>query len=321
MADTLRLATFHTTLSRNGPGLLLRDLLKPDDPQIAATVAVIRMADADILALQDMDYDAGGAALDALADRLAADGVVYPYRLALRPNTGLPTGVDLDGDGRSYRARDAQGYGYFNGQGGMAILSRFPITDMRDFSAFLWRDLPGGHASEVVPNEAQPILRLATVGAWDVTVDLPQGPFHVLIFHATPPVFDGPEDRNGLRNADELRFWQMYLEGWSPDDAPFEATDFALMGTLNVDPERGEGRRGPLQSLLQHPRLQDPAPRGGGGLATADWDDPTPGDLRVDYVLPSANLRVLESTVMWGAEDGPEAAASDHRLVWVDVEF
>lgn len=268
-----------------------------------------------------MDYDAGDAALSALSERLAAEGAVYPYRIALRPNTGQPTGVDLDGDGQSYRARDAQGFGYFNGQGGMAILSRFPIVEVRDFSAFLWRDLPDGHAGAVVPDTAQPILRLATVGAWDIAFDLPQGPFHILTLHASPPVFDGPEDRNGLRNADELRFWQMYLEGWSPDGAPFEAPDFALIGTLNVDPHRGEGRRGPLQALLQHPRLQDPAPEGGGGMATADWEEPTPGDLRVDYILPAANLRVTDSAVMWGTEDGPETEASDHRLVWVDIAF
>ena len=33
---------------------------------------------------------------------------------------------------------------------------------------------------------------------------------HFLVSHPTPPVFDGPEDRNGPRNYDEIRFWADY---------------------------------------------------------------------------------------------------------------
>jgi hypothetical protein len=58
------------------------------------------------------------------------------------PNVGQPTGVDLDGDGRTYRARDAHGYGLFSGDGGMAILSRFPIGAVRDFTRMPWISLP-----------------------------------------------------------------------------------------------------------------------------------------------------------------------------------
>ena len=47
-----------------------------------------------------------------------------------------------------------------------------------------------------------------------------------------------------------------------------------------------------------------------------------PGNLRVDYVLPSRSLRIADSAVFWPAPGQPYAdlvAASDHRLVWVDV--
>jgi hypothetical protein len=328
LCETLRVATYHTDLTRQGPGLLLRDLLRGEDAQIAATVAVIMESDADVVLLQGIDYDAGGAALAALAEALAAAGADYPHRLALRPNTGLPTGVDLDGDGRSWRARDSQGYGWFNGQGGMAVLSRYPLGPVRDFSAFLWADLPGSSAAEVLPPDAVPILRLASVAAWDVVVESPGGPLHLLALHANTPVFDGPEDRNGRRNADELRFWQLYLDGWTPDGPPFAADRFAVIGTLNVDPERGEGRQDALRALLDHPRLQDPVPRRpAGGTETADWPEPVPGDLRVDYILPTASLRVTAAGVLWPeGEGGPlpasvAALASDHRLVWVDLEM
>lgn len=325
-AETLRLASFHTQLSREGPGLLLRDLRRGDDAQIAASLAVIAAAQADVLVLQDIDYDGGGAALGALAEALAQAGIDYPHRLALRPNSGWPTGVDIDGDGQSHRARDGHGYGLFNGQGGMAILSRHPIGAVRDFSGFLWADLPGGAADQVLSAPAAAVLRLASVAAWDVALELPGGPFHLLTLHASPPVFDGPEDRNGHRNADELRFWQLYLDGWTPEGAPFGAEGFALLGTLNVDPDRGEGRREALAALLSHPRLQDPVPRRpDGGTQTTDWPEPAPGDLRVDYILPAAGLRVLGAGVLWpGDEAGVPplsvvAAASDHRLVWVDL--
>ena len=55
---------------------------------------------------------------------------------------------------------------------------------------------------------------------------------------------------------------------------------------------------------------------------TADFSDTAPGNLRVDYVLPSANLDVVASGVFRPMEGRPGAAlidASDHRLVWADV--
>jgi endonuclease/exonuclease/phosphatase family metal-dependent hydrolase len=312
---------FHTDLSRDGPGLLLRDLSDPEAAQVQASVAVIAEAGADVLLLLGVDYDAGGAALSLLQDRLSQAGADYPFVATARPNTGWPTGLDLDGDGRAHGPRDSHGYGLFNGQGGMALLSRYPVLGLRSFSDMPWRDLPESRAAEVTPPEALPILRLASVAAWDVALELPDGAFHVLALHATPPVFDGPEDRNGLRNADELRFWAQYLDGWAPEGPPFAATRFAVMGTLNVDPERGEGRRDGLRALLDHPRLQDPRPRGAAGTATADWAEPSPGNLRVDYILPAAGIDVLDSGVMWRADDPVAATASDHRLVWVTLAF
>lgn len=324
MAEPLRLATFHTDLSGRGPGVVLRDILRLEDVP-AATIEVIVSASADILALQDIDYDAGGATLGALRDALDEHGLEYPYLLALRPNSGWLTGHDLDDDGTTTGPRDAHGYGRFNGAGGLAILSRYPIGEVRNFSDVLWQDMPDSNAAGVTPPAALPVLRLHPVAAWDVEILLPSGSFHVLTSHASAPVFDGPEDRNGLRNADELRFWDLYLRGdWAPVGDPFAAERFAYMGTLNLDPDRGEGRREAVRSLLTHPALQDPTPESAHGNATADWDDPVPGDLRVDYILPSVNMQVTEVGVIW-PEDGPlaeiVAQASDHRLVWVDIDF
>ena len=193
-----------------------------------------------------MDHDAGLAALTALREALRDRGADYAHLFAAAPNSGRPTGIDLDGDGRTWRARDAHGYGLFSGDGGMALLSRFPIGGVRDFTGLPWVALPGNAAEGVTPAAALPILRLHSVGAWDVEVLTPAGTLNLLASHASAPVFDGPEDRNGLRNADELLFWVQYLGGWTPGG--FVLVRRALRGDGNLQHRPGARRgqaRGP----------------------------------------------------------------------------
>lgn len=323
-AETLRLATYKAELTRRGPGLLLKDILSGDDPQVAAAVEVIVALDADVLLLTGIDYDHGHAALAALVDRLAAAGAAYPHVFAARPNSGQPTGFDIYGNGRLGEARDAQGYGRFAGEGAMALLSRLPVDAdaAQDFSDFLWADLP----QALTPDTAEPlrrIQRLSSTGHWQVPVALPGGRrLDLLAYSATPPVFDGPEDRNGRRNHDETAFWQRLIDGALPFPAP--AGPFVILGNANLDPVRGDGRPAALLALMGDARLQDPRPVSDGlDDATAVYAD-GPGPLRVDYVLPSAGLRVVAAGVLAAAPGdllaGSLAAASRHRPVWVDID-
>ena len=321
-AGTVRLATWHLALDRAGPGLLLRDIRRGDDPRVDAIAGVIAEVAPDVLVVQGVDYDHRLRALEALRDRIAETGPYYPHLFALRPNTGWPTGLDMDGDGRRGGPRDAQGYGAFSGQGGMAILSRHPLggDGTRDFSAMLWRDLRGAllprwpDGRPFPSREAQAVQRLSSVGHWVVPVHLPSGSLTLMTFHATTPVFDGEEDRNGRRNNDEIRFWQRYLDG-AFGDAP--AGRFVLIGDANLDPARGAGRRGAIRAVLADPRLQDPLP----GRATARWEET--GPLRVSYILPAAGLRVAGAGVYRPQEGARGRAAAElagpHRLVWVDL--
>ncbi|MFC3084428.1 endonuclease/exonuclease/phosphatase family protein [Tabrizicola soli] len=329
----MRLATWNVALDREGPGLLVEDLAGGGSPQIAAIARVAVALDADVLLLTAVDYDRDGVALRLLAGRLAEAGAPYPHRFAFRPNTGTQTGFDVDGNGRIGDPRDAQGYGLYSGQGGMAILSRLPLDEgaARDHSAFLWRDLPGALLPEGDPALAG-VQRLATTGFWDVPLVTGSGPLHLLAWHATPPVFDGPGDRNGRRNHDEAAFWRHYLDGalpMPPPDAPF-----VLLGDGNLDPADGDGRREGIAALLAHPALQDPLPKGSHGRAEpAHQGDPALdtvlygdlGGLRLDYVLPSSRLRVMAAGVLWPAADDPLtadlAAASRHFPVWVDIDL
>lgn len=327
-ADAVRLALFNAELHRKGPGLLLRDIASGEDAQVAAVAELLVRADADAVLLLRVDWDAELAALTAFAGTLEARGLSYPHRFALRPNTGLDSGHDLDGDGRLRGPRDAQGYGLFAGQNGMALLSRLPIDTaaVQDLSGLLWAMLPDARLPLTADGapfpsaEAQAAQRLSSVGHWDVPLVLPGGGrLHLLAFHASPPVFDGPEDANGLRNADELRLWQNYLDGVLPMAPP--AAPVVVIGGGNVDPRRGEGRRDAIRDLLDDPRLQDPYPRADAPTpeATVDWTGITdPAHLRVDYVLPAATLQIVESGILWPPpETRPDLLR--HGLVWVDL--
>lgn len=340
-ADTLRIATFNAELTRDGPGLLLRDIRRGEDAQIGAVVEVIATVRPDILALQGLDYDFGLEALTALSDLLAEAGAAYPHRLALPTNRGAQTGLDLDGDGRAGDGSDAQGFGRFYGQGAMALVSRYPIDSdaVLDFTSLLWADLPG--AARPVTADGTPfptaevaaVQRLSSSGHWVVPIAVADKQITVMTFHASPPVFDGPEDRNGHRNADEIRLWTHLLNG---DLGPVPEGPFVIAGAATLDPFDSEGRHEALRALLDDPRLQDPQPISAGAAAapdqghggpnaqdTVDWEGV--GRLRVDYVLPASDLRIVGAGVFWPdvGQPGHEAAvtASRHRLVWVDIDL
>jgi hypothetical protein len=360
-AETLRVATYNVDLSRDGPGLLLQELAEEPGPRALAAAAAIQAARPDVLVIQKFDHDLRGRALDAFAALVAAGpaGIDYPHRFAPPVNAGVASGLDLDGDGRATGWDDALGWGKYPGHGGMAVLSRLPLdaAAARTFRRLLWRDLPGASlpvAADGGPHPsdaAQAVVPLSSRAHWDVPVVLPGGGrLHLLTAHPTPPLFDGPEGANRLRNRDELRFWSLYLDGTAfPDDqgrrAAAPQAPLVLLGDFNLDPLDGRGETETAGLLLDHPRLQDPAPRSAGGAAaaaaqgganagqrgdpaldTADWrDDPGPGNLRVSYVLPSAELEVAGAGVLWPREGEPLAAAlaegGPHRLVWVDLRL
>ncbi|MFK7836756.1 MAG: endonuclease/exonuclease/phosphatase family protein [Sulfitobacter sp.] len=312
-ADTLRIATFNTELSRKGPGLLLRDILRGDDPQVTAVITELVEVRPDVIALQGFDFDIENRTLKSFADALEQNGLHYPHIFSTTPNAGLMTALDLDGDGKLGGPGDAQGFGRFFGQGSMALLSRFPLLteQVQDYSTLLWRDLPDALlpvvAGKPFPSAAAlEVQRLSSHGHWVVPITHPTlGQVTVMTYHASPPVFDGPEDRNGKRNHDETLFWDHYLNG-TFGTPPAER--FVILGDANLDPENGDGRGEAMRRLLSRNNLQDPLPT----LPTVNWTQT--GPLRVDYVLPSADWTVV------GAEVRPiNPDASRHSLVWVDI--
>lgn len=295
---------------------MLRDILSGDDPQVLAAIESITTVAPDILLLTDFDQDPDGLAARAMSQALIKQNLPLTHWYSGATNKGVPSGLDLDQDGRTGEPEDAIAYGRFYGNGGMVILSRFAIlTDQsRDHVDFFWSDLPDNLRQEA--KEAIHDIPLSGSGHWIVPIDDGgTAPLTLLAYHANTPVFDGPEDRNGRRNHDESALWSHLL-------ANHDLTSAVLLGNSNIDPTGGEGRPAAFLALLNGP-FQNPS--GHQNRATADWpEDPGPGDLRVDYVLPSDDLRISGSGVYWPQAPDPAAqtvaTASRHRLVWVDIE-
>ncbi len=366
----LRVATYNTSLYDDEANGLVRRLEAGDD-RARRIAAVLQRVRPDIVLLNEFDHDAAHRAADLFQrdylERAQPGGgapLRYPHRYLAPVNTGVPSGLDLDrsgavgGAGRD-RGNDAWGYGLHPGQYGMLVLSRHPVDTaaVRTFQLLKWSAMPDA-ARPVDPDSGVPYhpdatwaqLRLSSKSHWDVPIHAPGGTLHLLASHPTPPVFDGPEDRNGARNADEIRLWREYISAgdkpWLCDDAGrcggLEAgARFVVVGDLNNDPVDGDGRHDAIVDLLEHPRvLRQATPRSEGAIeaaakyvaadiahrgtaahATGDFGGRV-GTLRLDYVLPSTGLRLAASGVYWPASTAPAGAlvtASDHRLVWVDV--
>lgn len=353
----VRIAVFNASLHRDKKGML-REQLAAGDGQAHAIAEIVQRIAPDILVIQEIDEDADAVAL--FRDRYLAvphgdaEGIRLPYAMQPRCNTGVQSGYDLDMDGKLAGPGDAWGFGNYAGQFCFAIFSRWPIANenVRSFSTLRWKQMPGNLMPQGFwPDQVADEVRLSSKSHVDVPIDVEGTWLHVLAHHPTPPVFDGPEDRNGRRNHDEIRFWADYL---SPADAHWIVDDAGAMGGLganerfvvvgdhNADPDDGDSFPHAIAQLLDHPRIEStvvPTSRGAiesaktqGGVNvaqqgdpardTADFDDRGSGNLRVDYVLPARGMRITGAGVFWPASDELFAdlvRASDHRLVWVDV--
>ena len=390
---TIRVATFNASLNRNAEGQLITDLSDTENSQAQSVAEIIQRTDADVILVNEFDFDAEGEAARLFQENylgVSQNGqtpVDYPYVFVAPSNTGVPTGLDLDNSGAAgdFAPGDAQGFGFFEGQFGFIILSKHPIDEenVRTFQNFLWKDMPGallpadpedadgnGDTENWYTEEELAVLRLSSKNHVDLPVLVEGETVHILAAHPTPPVFDGPEDRNGTRNHDEIRFWSDYVDGadYIYDDngqtgGLGAGERFVIVGDYNADPFDGDSTEGAINQLLENPNIlgsaTDPAitPSSEGGVAaseiqagfnethiadpafdTADFGfagftdgvqnpDNAPGNLRVDYALPStAGLAYLGGDVFWqapGEDPFPlaEFPTSDHRLVSVDLRL
>ncbi len=327
-------------------------------PQIRNIAEILQRVRPDIVLLNEFDYiedpKRGVEAFLRHYLNVSQSGnppLDYPHYYVAPVNSGVPSPYDIDGDGvASGTAGDAWGFGLYPGQYGMVLLSRYPILteQVRTFRRFPWHQMPKPqpiHKPDGSPFYDQATwqgLRLSSKSHWDVPVQVGQHPVHILAAHPTPPVFDGPEGRNGARNYDEIRLWADYLDNadYLQDDQGHSGglpaqTRFVILGDYNASPTEGNSRPGAIDQLLKHPKVNDDLrPESTGGALhtpdnpharyhTAAWR------ARVDYVLPSRyGFTPHRGAVFWpvpGLTLSPlvadRSASSDHRLVWLELDF
>ncbi len=382
-APTVRFATFNASMNRRNAGDLGAELAVPGSAQPDVIATIIQKARPDVLLLNEFDYDP-----QALADFQRnylevphgdAEPIYYEYSFIAPSNTGEPSGFDYDNNGSVGGPGDAYGFGFFPGQFGMAVLSKYPIDHwrLRTFQNFRWVDMPGALLPDdpdtpepgdyYTPGPELDSFRLSSKSHWDIPIWIEGYLVHFLASHPTPPVFDDPEiDWNGRRNHDEIRFWADYTSGRKKDSKYIyddngyygglsRRANFVIAGDLNADPFDGDSLAGAAQQVLDHPRVNTkvtPSSAGGPEQAllqgldnethlgdpafdTADFGESPfgPGNLRVDYVLPSKRMKIRDAGVFWPLADDPDFAlvgifgdpvpfgfpSSDHRLVWVDA--
>lgn len=293
--DSVRFATFNASLNRGAAGDLAAELAAPGSPQPATIAEIIQRTRPDVLLINEFDFDEAHASLGLFQDNYlsvsqnGADPISYPYAYTAPSNTGVFSGFDLDNSGAAgdFLPNDSFGFGFFEGQFGMAVYSMYPIQydDIRTFQHFLWKDMPrallpddpnvDGPADWYSPEELE-VFRLSSKSHWDVPIRIGRNTVHFLVSHPTPPVFDGDEDRNGTRNHDEIRFWSDYVtRGQSRyiyDDngrrggLPSQAF-FVIAGDQNSDPYDGDSIPGSAQLLLENPRVNTSVtPSSAGGV-------------------------------------------------------
>jgi len=354
----VRFATFNASLNRSSAGQLITDLSTPTNAQAANVAEIIQRTAPDVVLINEFDYDDAGTALRLFQDNYlsvphnGAPAIEYAYSYTAPVNTGVPSGFDLDNSGSVGGPGDAYGFGFFPGQFGMAVYSKYPIDveAIRTFQTFLWKDMPGAllpddpltpEPADYYSDEELEVFRLSSKSHWDLPVQVGNATVHFLVSHPTPPVFDGPEDRNGTRNFDEIRLWADYItpaaSGYIYDDEGVygglpRGAHFVVAGDQNSDPLDGDSIPGSIQQLLNDPRVntnrtpdslgavQASAQQGGANRThlspprfdTADFSDvPAPGNLRADYVLPSTTLSIRSSGVYWPTKFNPQ-----YRLVY-----
>ena len=352
-AEQVRFTTFNASLNRAAEGQLVEHLSDPTADTVfvrqAKNVAeVIQRVRPDVLLINEFDF--APEAVDLFRDNFLevsqndAAPIEYPFAHIATSNTGIHSGFDLNNfggivstPGAPGYGDDAFGFGAFPGQFGMVVYSKYPIDadGVRTFQFFKWKDMPGN----LIPTpfyspEEVAILRLSSKSHWDVPISVGGKTVHFLVSHPTPPVFDGPEDRNGRRNHDEIRFWADYIlpsRSWYVyDDAGVRGglrpgSQFVIAGDQNSDPLDGDSIPGAIQQLLEHPLVNTRVTPSSAGAVeaaelqggantthrsdprfdTADFNDAAPGNLRADYVLPRKSLEIVGSGVFWPLQADP----------------
>jgi hypothetical protein len=154
----LRIATFNIAMGLPEPGMLGEKLTHGQDSRLQQVAEILQRVRPDIIVLNEFDFDLRYDAAGLFNEQYLSRGwngqqaIYYPYSYRNEVNTGLDSGLDLDGNGKTGDPQDAWGYGSFPGQYGMLVLSRFPIRQeaVRTFQYFPWASLPAANRPLII---------------------------------------------------------------------------------------------------------------------------------------------------------------------------
>ena len=266
------------------------------------------------------------------------DAIIRPEPPEPRPSDAQGNPARQTQGGRDY-GNDCFGFGTYPGQYAMALFVDPHLTihhdEIRTFQRFLWKDLPDAQpprykgGDNFYTQQEWNQLRLSSKTLADIPVSLADGTsVHFIISHPTPPAFDGSEQRNKLRNHDEIRLLHSYItnepklidDSGTPGGLP-EGEHFIILGDLNADPVDGSSVGMPMSTyLLGSPFLApDHTPSSDIVIEGLDPTDTARFRLRVDYILPSAGIGVLRSSIWRYGHDDPAGFPSDHFPVWAEL--
>ena len=197
-ADTkLRVAVFNVSMEatnyiakgeKASAAVLATELASGANMQIKNIAEIIQRAKPDIILLNEFDLLDEKSGVEAFKNNYLSvsqqgqTAIDYAYHYVGSVNTGMPSPFDLNNDGKkSGYGNDAYGYGLYEGQYGMVLLSKYPIEidAVRSLQYFKWRDMPNAQVP-VSPDTNQAWyhaaewadFRLSSKSHWDIPVDV-----------------------------------------------------------------------------------------------------------------------------------------------------
>lgn len=341
--NQIRIASFNVGFGdETNKGDLGRKLNGGQDLQARKVAEIVQRVAPDILLINEIDGNDNEATLSVFTEQYlnkpqqtGLKAAIYQYSYMPFCNTGVATQFSHS-DTNQGATEVNYGFGRYPGQYCMAVLSKYPIqhNNINTYGKFLWKDLP--NAKKPMLN-GQPFydeqtwkgLRLSSKNHAVVPVQLKDSILDLIIAHPTPPVFDGEEDKNGLRNFEELRLIKALIEGPEVLASDFKlysdqgnlaqkvSPPFVVMGDLNASSTGGnalvsDGVKAIEQLLLSevvsplaYEQNDNMIPSSAGALEntpdtpyakfhTARWG------MRVDYIIPSMQqVDVIDSGTFW----------------------
>ena len=150
--QTVRFATFNASFDRTAADVLPAEMAAGNNQQIKNVAEILQRTRPDVVLLNEFDHDGIGEDETVVKDFIAnylkqsqngTEAIDYPYFYIVPTNTGLAE-HDLNDDGEVTVPTDTYGFGFYHGQYGFIVLSKYELDtkNLRSFQKFLWKDMP-----------------------------------------------------------------------------------------------------------------------------------------------------------------------------------